>query len=246
MTTSGFLPLPLPPSPPLSLPPPSIHRLVSARHLSKNKDYAILHAEKAKSGLTDLELPIRSGKEYLNSELHGRTRTKKEPLQTPEEGPSGEAPVITMSSLVDMLPGQYVEEQDDEVSQVFWPQSETLECREDRMFTEMEMSSTSGVDSQRGSTTSTPVCRSPFPDHSPVPESVSQKPQSQQCKCMACSPIISGTPPPPPMLCMHTVCVWFPNVATRMTYHKLKRVNLIMEYLERAHVVQGTLELTKV
>lgn len=40
--------------------PPS--RLVSASHLSQNKDYEKLLAEKAKSNLTDLELGIRTGK----------------------------------------------------------------------------------------------------------------------------------------------------------------------------------------
>lgn len=43
------------------------HRLISARHLQKSKEYEALHAEKAKSGVPNLELAILTGNQFFYS-----------------------------------------------------------------------------------------------------------------------------------------------------------------------------------
>ena len=72
---------------------PRTHRLVSARHVSKNNEYERLHAEKAKSGMDDLELAIMTGNKYFTPDIRSNRRIKKE-----EEGTNERTPVISLDN----------------------------------------------------------------------------------------------------------------------------------------------------
>ena len=78
------------------------HRLVSARHITRNKDYENLLAEKAKSGFTDAEVGIRTGKTmFMDQAEKHRVRKKMEntELASGSSGlqANGDAPVIKAS-----------------------------------------------------------------------------------------------------------------------------------------------------
>ena len=77
---------------------PSLTRLISARHLQHSKEYEGLHAEKAKSGVSNIELAIRTGKDF---EYPKSKRVKKEPADDSSSNPgpstSGETPEIGIS-----------------------------------------------------------------------------------------------------------------------------------------------------
>lgn len=148
-------------------------RLISARHVTKNKLYASLQAEKAKSGVQDLELAIRTGDDYFQTYAYG----KKVKRDTAGEG--GEAPVVKMMDDDLLLPWQQVEGQDEEVTQALMGEGRRVKG-EGVSLADVE---TSELESQAASSTGTPVCRSPFPDLEPhsgasyslTPESTSKR-----------------------------------------------------------------------
>lgn len=153
-------------------------RLISARHVTKNKLYASLQAEKAKSGVQDLELAIRTGDDYFQTYAYG----KKVKRDTAGEG--GEASVVKMMDDDLLLPWQQVEGQDEEVTQALMGEGRRVKGeglqREGVSLADVEASE---LESQAASSTGTPVCRSPFPDLEPhsgasyslTPESTSKR-----------------------------------------------------------------------
>ena len=52
-------------------------RLVSARHLKKNKEYENLHAERMKSRVANVELAIRTGSQFFQSDSTPRVKKIK-------------------------------------------------------------------------------------------------------------------------------------------------------------------------
>ena len=141
--------------------------------MTKNKLYESLQEEKAKSGVQDLELAIRTGDEYFQT--YGRK------LKTEPPGDGGEAPVVKQMDDEFLLPWQQVEGQDEEVTQALMGDGKRVEG--DGLLGEGVPLADVELESQAASSTGTPVSRSPFPELEPhsctsyslIPESASKR-----------------------------------------------------------------------
>ena len=159
-------------------------RLISARHVSKNKMYESLHAEKAKSGASNVGLAIRTGEEFfLNYEKKGRRKP-----------PPGEAPVIRLDDALPLLREQ-VEGRDEEVTQALAGVGRKVVVEK----LEGEGILPADLDASELESHAAPslITGSPFPDleppsvasYSPTPEPSSSKKSSL---CKQCSEVGGG------------------------------------------------------
>ena len=218
------------------------HRLVSARHITRNKDYENLLAEKAKSGFTDAEVGIRTGKMmFMDQAEKHRARKKMEntELASGSSGlqAKGDAPVIKASlgaALMTQLE-EVVEDENEKDSQTKFqelPSINVIPANPSKPTWNRDVEvvpvPSHSPESEASSLNSTPH------GPSPVPESVPTFKKSKRKSYSYTFTITSRQ-------CMY-VCV----PTALLTYHQLKRLNIISSFLDEKQAVVGFYDITDV